>query len=246
MEWPLFIELIHQTKSTLDSIKKYTQLSRGRFSDKEFGEFFYRMITKEIEKNDLVVNSFLNYIKVTTPIPKKGTVNTLIEEVLKKHQGRLEENKTKIFRNFEKDLPETIVPDEQLRFILDSILQYAMASMRSDGNIEFLTKSSALQKESSEEAVFENGSKSIEILVVFTSHKKPTEKPMQELRTPAPKEEFISDVLLRLVDATVEMNRGVTRLEVDETKAKKSVFLKLPAERRKVVSYESTSTHQRS
>jgi hypothetical protein len=204
------------------------------------------MITKEIEKNALVVNSFLNYIKVTTPIRKKGTVNTLIEEVLKKHQVRLEENKTKIFRNFEKDLPETIVPDEQLRFILDSILQYAMASMRSDGIIEFLTKSSTLQKESSEEAVSKNNSKSIEILVVFTSHKESTGKPMQELRTPTPKEEFISDVLFRLVDATVEMNRGVTRLEVDEVKAKKSLFLKLPAERRKVVSYESTGTNQRS
>jgi hypothetical protein len=246
MEWSLFIELIRHTKSTLDSIKKYTQLSRGKFSDKEFGEFSYRMITKEIEKNDLLVNSFLNYIKVTTPIRKKGTVNTLIEEVLKKNQVRLEENKTKIFRNLEKDLPETIVPDEQLRFILNSILQYAMASMRSDGNIEFLTKSSALQKESSEEAVFEKDRKYIEILVAFTSYKKPMEKPMQELRTPTPKEEFVSEALLRLVDATVKMNQGVTRLEVDETKAQKSVFLKLPVERRKVVFYESTSTNQRS
>lgn len=246
MEWPLFIELIHQTKSTLDAIKKYTQLSRGRFSDKEFGEFFYRMITKEIEKNDLVVNSFLNYIKVTTPVRKKGTVNTFIEEVLKKYQVRLEENRVKIFRTFEKDLPETIVPDEQLRFILDSILQYAMALMRSDGSIEFSTKSSALQKESSEEAVFEKGGKYIEILVAFTSYKKPMEKPMQELRTPTPKEEFVSDVLLRLVDATIKMNQGLTRFEVDETKAKKSVFLKLPGERRKVVFYESTSTKQRS
>jgi hypothetical protein len=246
MEWPLFIELIHQTKSTLDSIKKYTQLSRGRFSDKEFGEFFYRMITKEIEKNDLMVNSFLNYIKVTTPIPKKGTVNTFIEEVLKKHQAGLEENRVKIFRNFEKDLPETIVPDEQLRFILDSILQYCMASMRSEGNIEFSTKSSALQKESSAEAVFEKDRKYIEILVAFTSYKKPMEKPMRGLRTPTPKEEFVSDALLRLIDATVKMNQGVTRLEVDETKARKSVFLKLPVERRKIFFYESTVTHQRS
>jgi len=237
MEWSLFIELIHHTKSTLDSIKKCTQLSLGKFSDKEFGEFFYRLITKEIEKNDLLVKSFLNYIKVTTPIRKKGTVNTLIEEVLRKHQVRLEENKTKIFRNFEKDLPETIVPDEQLRFILDSILQYAMASVRSDGGIEFLTKSSALQKESGEDPGFEKDRKYIEILVAFTSHKKPTERSMQELRTPTPKEEIVSDVLLRLVHATVEVNQGVTRLELDKAKAKKSILLKLPAERRKVVFY---------
>lgn len=227
MEQSLFIELIHQTQSTLDSIKKYIQLSLGKFSDKEFGEFFYRMITKEIEKNDLLVKSFLNYVKVTTPIRKKRTVNTLIEEVLKKDQVRLEENRTKIFTNFEKDLPETIVPYEQLRFILDSILQYAMASVRSDGDIEFLTKSSTLQKEVDEDPSFEKDRRYIEILVAFTS----------------PKGEIVSDVLLRLVKATVEMNQGA-RFDVDETKAKKSVFLKLPAERRKVVIYEPMSTTQ--
>jgi hypothetical protein len=244
MEWPLFLELIHHTKSTLDAIKKYTQLSRGKFSDKEFGEFFYRMVNKEIEKTDLVVNSYLNYIKVTTPVRKRGTVNIIIEEALKRHRVRLEEHKSKIFRRFEEDLPETIVPDEQLRFILDSILQYAMGVMGSDGEIEFLTKSSAFEEESGEEAVFEKDRRDIEIVVVFTSSHKPTEKSIQGLRPPSPKGEIVSDVLLRLVDATVKINQGVLRLEVDEGKAKQSVFLKLPAERRKVVSYESTSTNQ--
>jgi hypothetical protein len=246
MERSLLIELIQHTKNTLDSIKTLSHLSRGKFSDKEFGEFFYRTITKDIENNYQVLNSFLNYIKATTPIRKRGTVNALIEEVLKKHQVRLAEKKTKIFRNLGKDLPETIVPDEQLRFILDSVLQYAMASMPSDGNIEFLTKSYALRKESSEEAITEKDRKDIEVIVAFTSYKKPVEKSMEELRKPTPKEEFVSEALLRLVDATVKMNQGVTRLEVDETKARKSVFLKLPVERRNVVFYESTSTNQRS
>jgi hypothetical protein len=40
-----------------------------------------------------------------------------------------EKNRIKIVRDFEKDLPETIVPDEQLRFILDSVLQFAITSM---------------------------------------------------------------------------------------------------------------------
>jgi len=246
MERSLLIELIQHTENTLDSIKTLSHLSRGKFSDKEFGEFFYRTITKDIENNYQVLNSFLNYIKATTPIRKRGTVNAFIEEVLRKHQVRLAEKKTKIFRNLGIDLPETIVPDEQLRFILDSVLQYAMALMPSDGNIEFLTKSYALRKESSEEAITEKDRKDIEVIVAFTSYKKPAEKSMEELRKPTPKEEFISEALLRLVDATVKMNQGVTRLEVDETKAQKSVFLKLPVERRKVVFYESTSTNRRS
>jgi len=232
MERSLLIELIHHTKSTLDSIKKFTLLSRGKFSDKEFGEFFYQMITKDIEKNDLVLNSFLNYIKATTPIRKKGAVHNLIEEVLKKHQVRLEENKTKIFKDFEKDFPETIVPDEQLRFILDSILQYTMASIPPGGSIEFLTKSFALQKKTIEDQVFskKNG-KYIEILVALTYYKEPKEQPV-------PQKEVVSDLILRLVHDIVERNEGMIKFELDETKAKRFISLKFPVERRNVFHYD--------
>jgi hypothetical protein len=232
MERSLLFELIHHTKSTLDSIKKFTQLSRGKFSDKEFGELFYQMITKDIEKNDLLLNSFLNYIKATTPIRKKGTVHNLIEEVLKKHQVRLEENKTKILKDLEKDLPETIVPDEQFRFILDSILQYAMASIPPDGSIEFLTKSFVLQKETREDqAFFKKNGKYIEILVVLPYYKEPKEQPV-------PQKEVVPDLILRLVHDMVERNEGMIKFELDETKAKKFISLKFPVERRSVFRYE--------
>ena len=34
---PFFVELIQRIKNSLGSIKNYTQISRGKFSDKEFG-----------------------------------------------------------------------------------------------------------------------------------------------------------------------------------------------------------------
>jgi len=231
MERSLFIELIHQTKSTLDSIKKFTQLSRGKFSDKEFGEVFYRRITKDIEKNDLMLNGFLNYIKATTPIRKKGTVNTLIEEVLRKHQVRLEEKKIKIFRNFERDLPEAIIPDEQLRFILESVLQYAMAMMPLDGRVEFSTKSVVLQKEMGEDqAFFKKNGNFIEVLVAFTYSKEPKEQATSQ-------KEVVPDLMLRLVDDIVERNQGMIKFELNETKGKRFISLKFPVERRRVVHY---------
>jgi hypothetical protein len=236
MERSLLIELIQHTKGTLDSIKKLTQLSRGRFSDREFGEFFYRMINKDIEKNDLVLNNFLNYIKAITPIREKGTVQNLIEEVLKKHQARLEEYNTKIFRNFEKDLPEPIVSDEQLGFILDSVLQYAITVMPPNGCIEFLTKSFALQKEmEGGQGFFKKNGRYIEILVAFTYYKKPMEQFGKELETPVPQKEVVPDLVFRLVDDIVDRNQGTIKLEFDETKAKTFISLKFPVERRKVV-----------
>jgi hypothetical protein len=238
MERSLLIELIRHTKGTLDSIKKFTELSRGKFIDKEFGEFFYRVMTEDIERSSLILNSFINYIKATTPIRKKGTVNSLIDEVLKKHQVRLEENKAKVFRNLEKDLPETIVPDEQLRFIVDSVLQYVMTSMSPNGSIEFLTKSFDLQKETDGDQVFfkKNG-RYIEILVAFTYYKNPMEQFEKELENPVSQKEMVPDLMLRLVDDIVDRNQGIIEVQFDETKAKRFISLKFPIERRKVVHY---------
>jgi hypothetical protein len=190
------------------------------------------MITKDIEKNDLVLSSFLNYIKATTPIRKRGTVNALIEERLKKHQVRLEENKNKIFRNFEKDLPETIVHNEQLKYILDSVFQYIVASIPPNGSIEVLTKSIVLQNETKEDhGFFKKDGKYIEILVVFTYYREPKEQP-------TPPKEAVPDLMLRLVDDIVERNQGMIKFEFDERRAKRSISLKFPIERRKVVCYD--------
>ena len=87
MERSLFIELIHRTKGILDTIIKLTQLSRGKFGDREFGEFFYKAITKDIEKHNLLLNTFLKYIELTTPIPKRDTINKLYRRGVKETSG---------------------------------------------------------------------------------------------------------------------------------------------------------------
>ncbi len=242
MEEPLFIELIHRTKSVLNTIGKLTQLTRGKFVDREFGDFFAKAISREIEKHNLVLNAFLNYIASTTPIPKRGTVNKIIEEVIKKRRVHLEEKRTKIFREFEKDLPETIVPDEQLRFIVDSLLQYAAALMPSDGNIKFLTRSFTLPGGAIEDkGFFEKKGKYVEILVGFSSQKKPVEQSRKGPGVPSPQEEALADLVYRLVDMIVKKNEGAIKFEVDERESKNKIVLKFPVERRKVVHYQLTN-----
>jgi light-regulated signal transduction histidine kinase (bacteriophytochrome) len=242
MERSLFIELIHRTKNTLDSIKNVAQLSRGKFSDKEFGEFFYKMIIKDIEKHHLLLNTFSKYIESTTPILKKDSVNKLIEEGLKKHHHRLEEKKAKIFKIFEQDLPETIVPDEQLRFILDSVLQYAIALMASEGSIEFSNKAILLPREDVEDQeFFKRNGKFVEIMVAFIGSRNLKEEPGKELGTLSLKEEVVSNLVLRLVEMVVKMNHGVMKFEVDEAEAKHKIFLKFPIERRRLVYYHLTN-----
>ncbi|OGP86821.1 MAG: hypothetical protein A2156_13035 [Deltaproteobacteria bacterium RBG_16_48_10] len=242
MERPLFIELIHRTKSILGTIDKLAQLSRGKFSDREFGDFFYKAVTKDIEKHNLLLNTFSKYIESTTPILKRDTVNRLIEEVLKKHQVRLEEKKTKIFKKFEKDLPETMAPDEQLKFILDSLLQYAMALMPADGNIEVLTQSVLVPGEAlKDQESFKKNGKYIEIIIAYTGYKTPMEQSGKGLGVPSPQEDVSSDLVYRLVDMIAKKNQGTIKYEVDERESKYKISLQLPVERRKAVFYQSTN-----
>jgi signal transduction histidine kinase len=235
--------LILHLRSTLGSIRNFTELSRGKFRDKEFGESFYRFITKDIENADLLLNGLLNYIKTSTPIRKTNTVHTLIEQILMKYRDQLEEKRIKTFKKFEKNLPETIIPDEQLKYILNSVLQYAVVSTPPNCNIEFLTKFFILQRGGGGvQSFFEEYGGYIEILVVFANDRKPVGRSGTALEgIPSPQKDEALDLILRLVKEMVLRNRGMMKFETDEKKAKTIISLGFPVERREVIFYEPIS-----
>jgi hypothetical protein len=234
-----FIELIEGIKNSLTSIRNYTQLSRGKFSDREFGEYFYRAVTEDVEKIDMVLDGLINYIKLNTPIRKTDTVHRLIGEELKKHQAKLEEKGIKLFKKLEKDLPETIVPDEQLRYILSSIFQYALANISSDLSMGLYTRSFVLEKEMGQgPAFFQKDGRYIEITLIFIGYKKLSE---QGMRTTGFQKEEPLDLILRFVKEVVQRNQGIMRIEPDEKKGKTLISLRFPVERRRVVYYQSVN-----
>jgi nitrogen-specific signal transduction histidine kinase len=237
-----FIELVHRIKNPLVSIKTFTQLLREKFGDEEFREYFYRIVTEDIEKIDALLNGLLNYIKVNTPLEKANTVHVVLEDVLKKYEVQLEDKKIKVFKKFEKDLPETIVHEEQLRYILNSLLQYAIPSIPPHGSIGFLTKSFHIAKETSENktSVRKDG-RYIEIMIVFTGYKKSVEQFETILGIPAIQQEEAIELELRLIKEIIQKNRGLMKFEVNEKKPRTLISLKFPIERRKVIYYASTN-----
>jgi two-component sensor histidine kinase len=233
------MELVHRVKNPLVSIKTFTQLLREKFSDMEFREQFYRIVTEDIEKIDGILNGLLSYIKINNPLEKKDTVHFILEDVLKRHEGQLEDKKIKIFKKFEKDLPETVVHDEQLKYILNALLQYAIPSIPPRGSIGILTKSFEWGKETSNDKYFfQRDGGYIEILILFTGYKKPIEKFGTTVGiTDVQKEEAI-ELELRLVKEIIQKNRGRMRFQVNEKKPRTLISLKFPTERRKLIYYQ--------
>jgi nitrogen-specific signal transduction histidine kinase len=236
------IELVHRIKNPLVSIKTFTQLLGDKFNDVEFREHFYRIVQEDIEKIDAVLNGLLSYIKINTPIEKRDTVHFILEDVLKKHEMQLEDKKIKIFKKFEKDLPETVVPDEQLRYILNALLQYALPSIPPNGSIGLLTKSFDLQTEMPDDKnIYQKDGRYIEILIVFTGYKKPVEQFETVLGISAVQKEEAVELELRLIKEIIKKNQGMMKFEVNEKKPRTLISLKFPIERRKLIYYQPVS-----
>jgi nitrogen-specific signal transduction histidine kinase len=234
-----FMELVHRIKNPLVSIKTFTQLLREKFDDGEFREHFYRIVTEDIEKIDAVMNGLIRYVKINTPIEKKDTIHFILEDVLKNHEMQLGTRRIKVFKQFEKDLPETIVHDEQLRYILSALLQYAIPFVSPNGSIGFLTKSFDVETETPDGRAYpRRGERYIEILIVFTGYKKPFEQFETVLGIPALQKEEAIELELRLIKDIIQKNQGMMKLEVNEKKPRTVISLKFPTERRKLIYYQ--------
>jgi hypothetical protein len=149
----------------------------------------------------------------------------------------LEEKGIRLFKKFESDLPETIVPDEQLKYVLNSVLQYVVGSISPNLSIGLYTRSFLLEKDVVEgPALFKKDGRYIEIAVVFMGYKKPAEK---QAGAATPQKEEPLDLILRFVKEVVQRNQGMMKIEGDEKKGKTFISLRFPVERRKVVYYQS-------
>lgn len=232
------IELVHRIKNPLVSIKTFTQLLRNKFSDVEFREQFYRIVTEDIEKVDGILNGLLSYIKINTPLEKRDTVRFILEDVLRGHEEHLENKKIKIFKKFQKDLPETVVHDEQLKYILNALLQYAIPSIPPNGSLGVLTQSFEGAKEiSNGKKILQRDGRYIEILIVFTGYKRPIETFQTVLGISDIQKEEAMELELRLVKEIIQKNRGMMKFQVNEKRPRTIISLKFPIERRRVFYY---------
>jgi hypothetical protein len=222
-------------------MQAFAFLSRENFKDRELGEHFYKIVNEDIAKTISLINCFNDYINFSTPMVKRDTVNTLVEETIKKNEGQFEEKRIKIIKKqFEKDLPETILPDEQLRYILNSVIQYALLSTPPGGSIGFLTRFLDTETVKGKEwGQLQKDGRYLEVLVVSAGYEKSDEEAGVVPGMASPHQEEAAELILKLAREIIEKNKGMMRYKVYEDKPMTFISLVLPVERRSVVHYLS-------
>jgi K+-sensing histidine kinase KdpD len=232
------IELVHSIKKTLASIYQTTVLTMDRYDDAEIRKRSHTQVKEDINKIDSVLNSLLNFINVNTPIIKTNTLYVILEEILEANDKQLRQKNIKISKTYEKDLPDTFVHPEQVRFILHYVLQYAILSTPSNETIGLLMKSSDIHEGTvAEKTSAENSRRYIEVMVGFNGNRKPAKQLENLSETPEDQKEEMTDLVLKLAKEILQRNHG-TMIETQGKRFETLVALRFPIERRKLVYYE--------
>jgi nitrogen-specific signal transduction histidine kinase len=232
------IELVHSIKNTLASISQTTLVALEKVDDPGARKQTYTQVKEDIKKIDSVLNSLLNFISVNTPIPKTNTLHMILEEILESNEKPLREKNIQIVKRFAKDLPETYIHNEQLRFILHSIFQYAILSVPQNETIAVLVKSLDPHKEADIDETSGGKGGYLEVIIAFNGKGKVDSPPENGAATPTGQREDAVGLILVLVKQILERNRGMMAVKTDGQKPSTLIGLRFPVERRNVVYYE--------
>ena len=224
-----FAKLANSIKANLGVIQALAELSRGKFKDLEFENNFIETINEYIHGTKSGLHCFFDYLKIRGPVRRKNTVHAILDEILDGNEKIFRDRKIQIVKKqFEKDLPETIIPYDHLRYILNWVVQYANSSISSNGNIGFLTRSLDFKEVKDDSQSFpKQDRKYIEIIIFFMAREEVDETPEIKLGVKGLVRE--NDFIFPLVEEIIRIDRGIIKVKADNNKQRKQISLILPA-----------------
>ena len=225
-----FVKLGNSIKTNLNVLKMLSELSHGKFKDVEFENNFIKTINEYIHGTNSGLDCFFDYLKIRSPIRRKNIVHTVLEGILDANEEKFKERKIQVVKKqFEKDLPETSIRDDHLRYILNWVVQYAISSVSLNGNIGLFTKSFDFQEvKDDSQSSLKKGRNYIEVIIFFTTQEKVNGPFGTELGDQTLIRQNQNDFILPLVEEIISMNGGIIRVKADHKKHWTQILLILP------------------
>ena len=232
-------DLIHCIKTGLFSINHSASLVTEKHDDPEFRSNFRNGISEHVKKIDSLLNALLNYINISTPLLKTNTMRIILEEIIEANEKPLREKGIRVFRTCEDQLPDTYMHPEQVRFVLNSLLQCAMLHAPLHGTISFSMNDPSTSNLITADLAAPHGNGGQILVTMRFPGTSLTGKSSEGTRLPQdPQHQNPVDLILSLVTEVLEKNRGAINLAIDEKKQNTVIHVKFDAERRRLVHYE--------
>jgi hypothetical protein len=233
------IEMAKDIKKALEAMVRSSLHGLEKANEAEGKRDSRMSVMKNYKKIDLILNIFQNYIRMSQPVAKKDTIHTILDELLAGYQKELEDKSILVSKDYHAQLLEITIHEEQLRFILGSILQYAILTTPMNGSLRVGTRPVLLQKSPEEEKIVPLKGRYSEVSVLCSFLEKPALDPGKKPGAPNPSQEEGFRSLLLVSRELVQKHQGNFEFKVDDVEMRRSIIMRFPAERRQSFYYKS-------
>jgi nitrogen-specific signal transduction histidine kinase len=231
------IQILQDIRRTVTSIYEIHLLSMREPNHDEMGKHCSKAMTQGFHRIVSVLDMLSSYIHMASPIIKKNTLNRILEEILESKKKKFRAENITLMRHFDKELPETILHDEQVRFILSSVLQYVIHSTPPGGSIEIVTRFVHDQKGQGLISIAPLKNQYSEILIFSSYPQSLFHKLEGTAVVPDIEKNGASHLLLGLVKEMIRRSQSRVEFQMDQMKSQTRISLKFPVERRQVACY---------
>lgn len=141
----LAVGIAHEVRNPLGAIKTSAQFLKARFSTEDLGQKFTNLIIREVERLDQLIERLLDFTRPAERDFQYENVNELLESVAALAELKVNDQRLKIVKYYESDIPRFFVDAKRLQQAFLNIMLNAIDAMPNGGR---LTIKSSYEQES--------------------------------------------------------------------------------------------------
>ena len=127
--------LAHEVKNPLTSVRAFVQLVRRKHEDREFIEQFDRVVLREVDRINAIVEDFLD---ITRPAPLHRVpldISDCLERIVETYSQQMQQQRIALELSWPDSLPQIEVDPEHLHRALGNIVLNALEAMPEGGQL---------------------------------------------------------------------------------------------------------------
>jgi len=137
----LILELAHEIKNPLVAIKTFANLFPENFNDPDFRENFYKIVSRDVERIDSLVERILEYQNVLSVKGKREPLSSILNKTIKSFSKEFEKRKIFIYKDISNDLSKICVENNKFECVFKNIISKLIKEAgEGGGEIKFSAK----------------------------------------------------------------------------------------------------------
>ena len=131
--------LAHEIKNPLASLRTFTRIMPRKFEDARFRETFIRVVPRELERINGIVEQLLELARPSRLRPTPLSIPGVLDRVLELYANEFDAKEITVTREYARDVPAITADGERLYEAFVNLVSNALAAMTTGGHLTVRT-----------------------------------------------------------------------------------------------------------